>query len=140
MKPIHILLAEDDSIAAWITQEALKNGSFPYTLHLVSDGEAALSYLLKTGEFSLVPTPDLVILDLNMPKKDGLEVLNEMRLEPGLQKTPVIILTSSSAERDIEQTFQAHASCYISKPFNESQLVKAIDIVKQSWITSPTNS
>lgn len=134
MRPLHILLAEDDSISAWITQQSLESAPFAYTLQVVSDGEEAIEYLMKSGKFIHAPTTDLVILDLNMPNKDGLEVLQHMRLEENLTKTPVIILTTSAAQRDIEATFNAHAACYINKPFDEQQLLKAIDIIKQSWL------
>ena len=136
MRPLHILLAEDDFISAWITQESLKSAPFSYTLHVVRDGEEALRYLLQKEEFSQVPTTDLVILDLNMPIKDGLEVLQHMRQQKSLAKTPVIILTTSAAQRDIEATFKANAGCYINKPFDEHQLLKAIEIIKQTWLPS----
>ncbi len=136
MKPIHILLAEDDPISAYITEEAFQKAPFAYTLGKVSDGGQALLYLCKEGVYSRVPSVDLLMLDLNMPVKDGIEVLEEMRLQPGLRNTPVIILTTSSAQRDIEATFKAHACCYITKPFDEEQLIKAIDIIKQTWLPS----
>src|SRR5687767_15112053 len=105
MRPVHILLAEDDTISAYITQESLQNAPFAYSLQVVGDGQQAIEYLTQSGRFSQAPTTDLVILDLNMPIKDGLEVLQQMREVESLAKTPVIILTTSAAERDIEATF-----------------------------------
>jgi CheY-like chemotaxis protein len=132
MKPVHILLAEDDPIAAYITQDALEHAPFAYTLAVVSDGEQALHYLRKEGPFSGVPTVDLLLLDLNMPNKDGLEVLKDLRADARLRQTPVMVLTTSSAQRDRDATFAADVSCYVTKPFDPEQLRKAIEIIKPS--------
>lgn len=133
MKSLHILLVEDDAIAAYITKEALENASIQNTLTVVHDGDDAISYLRRRGDFSEATKPDLVILDLNMPKKNGLEVLEEMRSDSDFKNMPVIILTTSSAEKDIEETFRANASCYITKPFEESQFLRAIEIIQKSY-------
>jgi CheY-like chemotaxis protein len=129
MKPLHILLAEDNLADVRLTQEAFNNGHLDIILQIVHDGVDAFAYLAKEGKFTHVLLPDLVILDIHMPKKSGIEVLREIRADTHLKHIPVIILTTSSDEQDIKDTFEDNANCYIVKPFNFNQFLAAIDIL-----------
>lgn len=135
MKPLHILLAEDSLGDVRLTQEALNNGHLDIILYVVHDGADALLFLRKKDKFIHVVSPDIVILDLNMPKKGGLEVLQEMRAETGLKNIPVIILTTSEDEKDVHDTFEENANCYIVKPFDFNQFLAAIDIINVSCLS-----
>jgi two-component system response regulator len=128
MKPLHILLAEDNLADVRLTQVALNNGHLDTILQVVHDGAEALAYLFKTGKFTHALTPDLVILDIHMPKKSGIEVLREIKADAILKDIPVIILTTSGNEHDIKNTFEDNANCYIVKPFDFNQFMAAIDI------------
>jgi CheY-like chemotaxis protein len=129
MKPLHILLAEDNLADVRLTQEALKNGHLDICLHVVHNGEDALTYLSKEGKFSTAISPDVVILDIHMPKKSGIDVLREMREDRALKDIPVIMLTTSCHERDIKDTYEGNANCYIVKPFDFTQFLTAIEII-----------
>jgi CheY-like chemotaxis protein len=135
MKPLHILLAEDNLADVWLTQEALKNGHRGICLHVVHDGEDALTYLFKKGKFNTAISPHMVILDINMPKKSGIDVLREMRVDSILKEIPVIMLTSSSNEKDIKDTFDANVNCYIAKPFDFTQFLTAVEIIASTDIS-----
>jgi two-component system, chemotaxis family, response regulator Rcp1 len=134
-KPINILLVEDSLADIRLTQEVFKEGKINNILNVVLDGEEALLYLKKSGKYKNVETPDLVLLDLNIPKKDGRQVLAEMKTDNNLKVIPVIILTTSAAEQDVINTYALHANCYIMKPVNLEQFIKVIRSVEEFWLT-----
>jgi two-component system, chemotaxis family, response regulator Rcp1 len=134
-KPINILLVEDSHADIRLTQEVFKEGKINNVLNIVMDGEEALSYLRKSGKYKNVETPDLVLLDLNIPKKDGRQVLAEIKVDSNLKVIPVIILTTSGAEQDILNTYAHHANCYIMKPVNLEQFIKVIRSIEEFWLT-----
>ena len=123
-----ILLIEDNLGDIRLTQEALKEDKIQVNLHVVMDGVEAMNYLCKIGKYANEPTPDLILLDLNLPKKDGRQVLKEIKENPKLQSIPVVILTISKADQDILQAYKLQANCYIVKPLD---LTKFIDVVQQ---------
>lgn len=135
MKPIEILLVEDNPGDIDLAREALETNKIRNNLHVARDGEAALDFLLKREPYLNVPRPDLIILDLNLPKIDGREVLAEVKQDPDLMSIPVVILTSSRAEEDILKSYNLHANCYISKPLDFKQFLKVIESIKDFWLT-----
>lgn len=135
VKPIEILLVEDSPSDALLTKRALAETLLRNRLHLVQDGVSALAFLHKLPPYSLVPRPDLILLDLNLPKKDGYEVLKEIKSDDYLKVIPVIILTTSTAQNDIQRTYQLHANCYISKPVDFQSFVTAISILETFWLS-----
>ena len=112
--PIEILLVEDNPADVRLTQEALKEGKVRNNLHHVSDGEEALAYLRREGTYARAVRPDIVLLDLNLPKRDGREVLADIKADPELRRIPVVVLTTSTAELDIVRSYNLHANCYLS--------------------------
>jgi chemotaxis family two-component system response regulator Rcp1 len=131
---IEILLVEDNPGDARLTIEALKEGRVLNHVSVVGDGEEALLFLRKEGQYSKAPRPDLILLDLNMPKKDGREVLAEIKADPKLKRIPVVVLTTSKADEDILQTYNLHANCYISKPVDLDQFLKIIKTIESFWL------
>ncbi|BCR04211.1 two-component system response regulator [Desulfuromonas versatilis] len=125
---IEILLVEDNPGDIRLTQEALKEAKIFNNLHVARDGEEALAFLKRTAPFLQAPRPDIILLDLNLPKLDGREVLGEIKQDPQLRSIPVVILTTSDAEEDILKAYDLHANCYINKPVD---LQKFMEIVKQ---------
>ena len=135
MKPIEILLVEDSPGDVDLTREAFEVGKVCNSLNVVSDGEAAMAYLREEGPYADKPRPDLILLDLNLPKKNGSEVLAEIKADDMLRSIPVVILTSSSAERDILKSYELHANCYITKPVDLFQFVKVVQAIQDFWFT-----
>ncbi len=135
MTPIEILLVEDNPGDVDLTREALETGKVANTLHVVGDGEAAMAFLRREGRYAGVPRPDLLLLDLNMPKKSGREVLAEIKNDEALKRIPVVILTSSKAEEDIFKSYNLHANCYITKPIDLNQFLKVVQAIKDFWLT-----
>jgi CheY-like chemotaxis protein len=135
MKPIDILLVEDNPGDARLTREALSMSKVRNTLHRVADGEEAMRFLRRQGSFATTPTPDLVLLDLNLPRRDGREVLEDIKGDPALRHIPVVILTSSQADEDIIRSYQLHANCFITKPVDLEQLTKVVQGIEQFWFT-----
>lgn len=133
--PIEILLVEDNPGDVRLTQEALREGKVKNNLHVARDGVEALAYLRREGPHKDAVRPDLVLLDLNLPKKDGREVLAEIKADPALKMLPVVVLTTSSAEADIVSTYSAHANCYITKPVDLEQFVKVVKSIDDFWLT-----
>ena len=129
----HILLVEDSVEDAMLAQEALKDAKVANELHIVRDGEAAMAFLRRQGEFADTPRPDLVLLDLNLPRKDGREVLSEMKDDSGLRRIPVVVLTTSSSDRDVLRAYDAHVNAYIRKPISFEQLVEAVKTMDDFW-------
>ncbi len=134
-KPIDILLVEDNSGDARLAKEALKDSKIRNNLNVVADGEEAMKYLKKEGEYSDVPRPDLILLDLNLPKKDGREVLKEIKESDEFKRIPVVILTISKAEEDILKSYNLHANCYITKPIDLGQFMKVVKSIENFWLT-----
>jgi CheY-like chemotaxis protein len=135
MKPVEILLVEDNPGDARLTREALSLSKVRNHLHRAVDGEEAMAFLRREGAFADAPTPDLVLLDLNLPRRDGREVLEDMKNDPTLKHIPVVILTSSQAEEDILRSYRLHANCFITKPVDLEQLTKVVQGIEQFWFT-----
>lgn len=142
-RPIEILLVEDNPGDARLTQEALHEGKIRNNLHHVRDGVEALAFLRRKGEFAKAPKPDLVLLDLNLPRKDGREVLAEMKQDSRLRTIPVVVLTTSEAENDIVRSYELHANCYITKPVGLEQFIAIVREIESFWlavVTLPTRN
>jgi chemotaxis family two-component system response regulator Rcp1 len=135
VKPINILLVEDNPADVRLTQEVFKEGRIRNTLNVVMDGEEAIDYLRRKGQYVNVEMPDLMLLDLNLPKKDGREVLAEIKADDELKTLPVIVLTTSAAEQDILNTYAHHANCYIMKPVDLGQFIKVVRSIEEFWLT-----
>jgi chemotaxis family two-component system response regulator Rcp1 len=132
---IEILLAEDNPGDVRLTREALKESKIRNNLNVVPDGMEAMAFLRRQGKYADAPTPDLVLLDLNLPKKDGREVLAEIKSDPAFKRIPVVIITSSQAEQDILCTYDLHANCYVTKPVDLDQFIKVIQSIESFWLT-----
>jgi chemotaxis family two-component system response regulator Rcp1 len=135
LHPIEILLVEDNPGDSRLAKEALKESKLKNNLYVAEDGVEAMNFLYKKGKYSKVPRPDLVILDLNLPKKDGREVLAEIKNDDNLKRIPVVILTISKAEEDILKTYNLHANCYVTKPLDLDQFMKVVRSIKDFWLT-----
>jgi CheY-like chemotaxis protein len=133
--PIEILLVEDDPGDVLMTQEAFADHKLANTLHVVTNGEDALAFLRKTGAYVDAPTPDLVLLDLNLPRRDGREVLAEVKADPVLRRLPVVVLTTSDAEEDVMRSYDLHANAYVQKPVDFTQFVKAVRAIDEFFIS-----
>lgn len=131
---IDILLVEDNPGDVDLTIEALETARVTNHLHVVDDGAKALDFVRRRGDYADAPRPDLILLDLNLPKKDGRQVLSEIRADPQLAEIPVVILTSSEAEEDIQRAYQCHANCYIAKPVNLAQFLKVVKAIEHFWL------
>jgi chemotaxis family two-component system response regulator Rcp1 len=134
-RPIEILLVEDNPGDIRLTREGLKEGRIFNNLSVVEDGVEAMAFLRREGEYADAPHPDLILLDLNLPKKDGREVLKEIKSDPKLRRIPVVILTTSRAEEDIMGTYDQHANCYIIKPVDFDQFVNVVKSIEDFWLT-----
>ena len=140
--PIEILLVEDNPGDVRLTREALKEGKVYSNLHTVKDGVEAMEFLRRQGKYSSVPRPDIILLDLNLPKKDGREVLQEIKTDEVLKRIPVVVLTTSKAEEDVLRTYNLHANCYVTKPVDLEKfmvVVKTIDVFWLTVVTLPPN-
>ncbi len=135
MKPVHILLVEDNEGDILLTTEALEEGRLLNKISVVRDGKAATDFLSKSGSYTDVESPDLILLDINLPKKNGLEVLEFIKTNPDLKQIPVIMLTTSSSMRDIEQSYRNYANCYITKPIEVSEFMDAISRIEDFWLS-----
>lgn len=134
-RPIEILLVEDSAGDVRLTRESLKESKIRNNLNVVSDGIEAMAYLKGQKTYEDAPRPDLILLDLNLPKKDGREVLSEIKADSELKRIPVVILTTSRAEEDILRTYNLHANCYITKPVNLDQFIKVVRAIEDFWLT-----
>jgi len=135
LRPIEILLVEDNPGDIRLTIEALKNSKLKNNLHIVENGEDAIAFLKKQEKFQDSPRPDLILLDLNLPKKNGRDVLAEIKNDPKLRRIPVVVLTTSSAEEDITRSYDLHANCYITKPVDFEQFIKVVKKIEDFWFT-----
>jgi len=137
-RPIEILLVEDNPGDVRLTVEAFKEGKVRNRLHAVGDGLAALAFLLRTGRHADAPRPDLILLDLNLPGKDGREVLAEIKADPALRRIPVVVLTTSEAEQDILTCYNVNANCYIHKPMSLDAFLRVVRSIEDFWLTVVT--
>jgi len=133
--PIEVLLVEDSPGDVRLTREAFKDAKVHINLHVASDGAEATAYLGREGNYADVPRPDLILLDLNLPKKDGREVLAELKESPVLKSIPVVILTTSASEADIHGSYQHHANCYITKPVDLEGFLRVVKSIDNFWLT-----
>jgi two-component system, chemotaxis family, response regulator Rcp1 len=131
--PLYILLVEDSPSDVFLTTEALQQTRNPPHVDAVPDGVEALAFLRREGAYASAPRPDIVLLDLNMPRKDGREVLAEIKSDPDLQSIPVIVLTSSGAEQDISRAYDLRANCYIIKPVDFTKFKQLIGCLEEFW-------
>jgi len=138
MKHIDILLVEDSPADVLITREAFAEFKIVNTLHVVEDGVEALAFLNREGQYASEPRPDLILLDLNLPRKNGREVLAEIKADPNLKNIPVVILTTSHSEKDVLQAYDLHANCYIVKPVGFDNFVEAVKTIRQFWFSVVT--
>ena len=136
MRPVEILMVEDNPGDVRLTQEALKDAKVLNELKVVADGEEALAYLRRGGEHANEARPDLILLDLNLPKKDGREVLREIKADEELRRIPVVVLTSSTAEQDVLSSYDLHANCFITKPVQLDQFISVVKVVEGFWLTA----
>jgi CheY-like chemotaxis protein len=132
--PIQILLVEDNEGDVRLTREVLKDGHIRNTLNVVGDGVEALAYLRQEREYAATLPQDLILLDLNLPKKDGREVLAEIKADPVLRRIPVVVLTTSSSEVDVLSAYDLHANCYITKPVDLDQFIKVVRSIEDFWL------
>jgi len=134
-RPVDILLVEDNPGDVRLIQEALRDGKLLNQLSTVADGQQAMAYVRKQGNFSRASRPDLILLDLNLPRKDGREVLAEIKADPDLRRIPVVVITSSQAEEDILKSYNLHANCYVSKPVDLEKFVAVVKSVEDFWVS-----
>lgn len=134
-KLTEILLVEDNPGDVRLTQEVLREGKILNHLSVVSDGVQAIEFLKKQGQFAHSPRPDLILLDLNLPRKDGWEVLAEIKSSPNLKRIPVVILTTSQAEEDILTAYDSYANCYIPKPIDLEQFIRVVRSIEEFWLS-----
>jgi chemotaxis family two-component system response regulator Rcp1 len=130
-----ILLVEDNPGDVRLTREALRDAEVTNTLRVVTDGEQAMSYLRRQGDHQDAVRPDLVLLDLNLPRKDGREVLAEMKQDPDLRRIPVVVLTTSQDDEDVSRTYDLHANCFVTKPVNLTDYMRVVHSIERFWFT-----
>lgn len=136
--PIEILLVEDNEPDIRLTREALKETSVPNRLHVTRDGVEAMAFLRREGPFSVAPRPDLILLDLNLPRKDGREVLEELRAEPSLRHIPVVVLTTSKADQDVLRCYRLAANAYVTKPVDLEDFLRLMRAIEAFWLDMAT--
>ncbi|MGB9004801.1 MAG: response regulator [Candidatus Aminicenantales bacterium] len=135
VRPIEILLVEDNPGDADLTREAMENSKMYLTMHVVGDGVEAMAFLRRRGKYADAPRPDIVLLDLNLPRMNGKEVLAEIKADQDLKRIPVVILTISKDEEDILRSYDLHANCYITKPIDLSQFIKVVQAIEDFWLS-----
>jgi two-component system, chemotaxis family, response regulator Rcp1 len=136
--PVEILLVEDNPGDHRLTKEALHEGKVYNNLHWVTDGVEALDFLKQRGKYTKAPRPDIILLDLNLPKKDGREVLSEIKQDDDLRAIPVVILTTSQAEEDVLRSYDLHANCYVTKPVDLEKFIVVVQSIDRFWLTVVT--
>jgi two-component system, chemotaxis family, response regulator Rcp1 len=134
-RPVEILLVEDNPGDVRLTKEALKEGKVRNNLHVVDDGVKALAFLRRENPYTDAVRPDLVLLDLNLPRKGGREVLEDIKKDPVLRHIPIVVLTSSEAEQDIARAYDLHANCYITKPVDLDQFITVVKSIEDFWFS-----
>jgi len=138
MRPVHILLVEDNEGDVILTLEAFKEGNLHNRITVVRDGDEAIRYLTQSDQFAGAELPDIILLDINLPKVDGKEVLHFIKTDENLKSIPVVILTTSSSERDIRDAYLAHANCYITKPVELDKFLQIMRSIENFWISVVT--
>lgn len=138
LQPVEILLVEDSPTDVLLAKEALECSSIVNNLHTVRDGVEALAFLHSEGRYQAVPRPDLILLDLNLPRKDGREVLAEIKNDDVLKRIPVVVLTTSKSEADVKKAYSLHANCYIVKPVNLDQFLEVVASIERFWFSVAT--
>jgi two-component system, chemotaxis family, response regulator Rcp1 len=133
--PFEVLLVEDSPGDVRLTREAFKDAKVHINLHVAPDGAEAMAYLGREGEYANAPRPDLILLDLNLPKKDGRQVLEEIKGNPALKSIPVVVLTTSGSEEDILRSYRLHANCYITKPVGLDGFLKVVKSIDSFWLS-----
>jgi two-component system, chemotaxis family, response regulator Rcp1 len=133
VEPVEILLVEDNPVDVMMIKEVFNDGRVCNNLHVVEDGEEAMDFLYKRGKFSSAPSPQIILLDLNLPRKDGREVLAEIKGDPSLRHIPVIILTTSADEEDILKSYEHQANCFITKPVDMEQFTRTLESIGDFW-------
>lgn len=134
-RPVIILMIEDNPGDVLLTMEALKEVKIRNTVHVAKDGVEGIEFLHRQGQFADAPRPDIILLDLNLPRKDGREVLAEIKADPELRRIPVVILTTSTAEQDVLRTYNLHANCYITKPVDLDQFIAVVQSIESFWFS-----
>ena len=133
--PLEILLVEDSPSDAKLTAKTFSKAKVLNNLHIVEDGVQAIEFLRQEGNYADAPYPDLILLDLNLPRKDGREVLVEIKKDPNLSRIPVVVLTTSEDEKDILASYNLHANCYITKPVTLKQFLQVVQLIENFWLT-----
>jgi len=133
-RPVELLLIEDNSGDILLTKEAFEEIEFSENLSVVTDGEMAIDFLYKQGRYQNVPSPDLIILDLNIPRIDGRELLAKIKSDPALKRTPVLVLSTSKSERDIKQCYELQANCYLIKPVDFEEFLEIVRFIRDFWL------
>lgn len=134
-RPVEVLLVEDNAGDVRLTQEALREAKVHNNLSVVNDGIEAMAFLRREGKYAQAPRPDLMLLDLNMPRKDGRQVLAEVKADPELGRIPIVVLTTSKAEEDIVRSYELHANSYVTKPVDFEQFMKVVQSIEGFWLT-----
>jgi CheY-like chemotaxis protein len=137
-RPVEILLVEDNPGDERLTREALKEGKVYSNLHWVKDGVEAMQFLRREAKYQEVPRPDIILLDLNLPKKDGREVLQDIKNDDKLKRIPVVVLTTSKAEEDVLRSYNLHANCYVTKPVDLEKFIVVVKSIDVFWLTVVT--
>lgn len=137
-RPIAILLVEDNPGDARLTMECMREAKVKNKIHVVEDGIEAMAFLRRSGPYSEAPRPDLILLDLNLPKKDGRAVLAEVKADPDLRRIPVVVLTTSRAEEDVLRAYDLHANAYVTKPVDLAQFMKIVAVIDEFWVNVVT--
>ena len=138
MKPIHILLVEDNEGDIFLVTEALEEGKIVNKISVTKDGKEAIDFLEKKGKYQNADRPDLILLDINLPKKNGFEVLEHIKAQKNLKQIPVLMLTTSSSEKDISMSYKNHANCFITKPVDVENFLKVVYSIENFWISIVT--
>lgn len=133
-RSIEMLLIEDNPGDARLTIEAMREAKLSNRMHVVEDGVEAMAFLRREGRYADAPRPDLILLDLNLPKKDGREVLADVKSDPDLRRIPVVVLTTSRAEEDVARAYDLHANCYVTKPVDLAQFMKIVSQIDEFWV------
>ena len=134
-RPVEFLLVEDNPGDVRLTQEALKDSKVRNNLNVLGDGLSALAFLRRQHPYENAPRPDIILLDLNLPKMDGRELLSHIKADPKLKRIPVVVITSSEAEQDILRTYDLHVNCYVTKPVDLDQFIKVVQSIETFWLT-----
>jgi CheY-like chemotaxis protein len=137
-RPVELLLVEDNPGDIRLTQEALRSGQVQVNLNIARDGVEALDFLRQRAKFQSAPKPDLILLDLNLPRKNGREVLSEIKSDPELRRIPVLIMTTSRAEQDVNRAYNLNANCYITKPMDLDEFLRIVKSIEEFWLKTVT--